>query len=111
MQLARLAGNRSPLRLALLAALALVPSVLVAQDAPGGGGSGTIERIRAAGKVTFGYYAEARPLSFRYNTGDADGYAVALCRLVAADLSKSLNVPGLATQFVAVEGNERIVGV
>jgi len=111
MQLARLAGNRSPLRLALLAALALVPSVLVAQDAPGGGGSGTIERIRAASKITFGYYAEARPLSFRNNTGDADGYAVALCRLVAADLSKSLNVPGLATQFVGVEGNERIAAV
>jgi len=113
MQLARLARNKSPLRFALIVALGLLPPAF-AQDtgsAASAGASSTIDRIRAAGKVTFGYYAEARPLSFRNNTGEADGYGVALCRLVAADLQKDLNVPTLSTQFVGVEGNERFAAI
>lgn len=113
MQLARLAGNKSPLRFALVVALGLAAPAF-AQDtgsAAPAGGSSTIERIRSAGKITLGYYAEARPLSFRNNTGDPDGYAVALCRLVAADLQKDLNVPNLATQFVGVEGSDRFAAV
>jgi polar amino acid transport system substrate-binding protein len=116
MQLTRLAGTKSPLPLAptaaLIVALGLVAPAF-AQDtaATPVGGSSTVERIRSAGKVTLGYYAEARPLSFRNNTGDADGYGPAICKLVVADLQKELNVPGLATQFVGVEGNDRFAAV
>jgi polar amino acid transport system substrate-binding protein len=97
----------------LVVALALVAPA-IAQDTGGtapASGSSTIERIRSAGKITLGYYAEARPLSFRNNTGDPDGYGVAICRLVVADLQKALNVPNLGTQFVGVEGNERFAAV
>lgn len=113
MQLARWEGSKLPIRLALFTAVALAPSMLFAQDAAttGGGGSSTLDRIRAAGKMTLGYYAEARPLAFRNNTGDADGYGVALCRLVAADVQAALKLPNLATQFVAVEGNDRFTAV
>lgn len=113
MQLARLAGNKSPLRFALIVALGLVPPAF-AQDtgaAAPAGGSSTVERIRSAGKITLGYYAEARPLSFRNNTGDPDGYGPAICKLVVADLQKGLNVPNLATQFVGVDGNDRFAAV
>jgi polar amino acid transport system substrate-binding protein len=114
MQLARLAGNKlsfAPTAL-LVVALGLVPSAF-AQDtgAAPAGASSTVERIRAAGKITLGYYAAARPLSFRNNTGDPDGYGPALCKLVVADLQKSLNVPNLATQFVGVEGDDRFAAV
>lgn len=119
MQLARLAGNK--LRFAqhlaataaLIAALALAPPAF-AQDtgtAAPAGASSTVERIRAAGKITLGYYAEARPLSFRNNTGDPDGYGPAVCKLVVADLQKDLNVPSLGTQFVNVDANERFAAV
>jgi polar amino acid transport system substrate-binding protein len=110
MQLARPAGNQ--LRLALVVALAFAAPAL-AQDttAPAPGASSTIERIRSAGKITLGYYAEARPLSFRGSTGDADGFGPAVCKLVVADLQKDLNVPGLATQFVGVDANERFTAV
>jgi len=119
MQLARLAGYK--LRLAhhvaptaaLIAALGIAAPAF-AQDtgaAPAAGGSSTVERIRSAGKITLGYYAEARPLSFRNNTGDPDGYGVALCKLVVADLQKTLNVPSLATQFVGVAGDDRFAAV
>jgi polar amino acid transport system substrate-binding protein len=110
MQLARPAGNQ--LRLALVVALAFAAPAL-AQDttAAAPGASSTIERIRSAGKITLGYYAEARPLSFRGSTGDADGFGPAVCKLVVADLQKDLNVPGLATQFVGVDANERFTAV
>ena len=112
MQTARLSRSKSPLRLALLVVLGLAAPAL-AQDTGTAVpmGSSTIERIRAAGKIVLGYYAEARPLSFRGKTGDADGYGVALCRLVVADLQKALDVPNLATQFVGVEGDERFAAV
>ena len=119
MQLARLAGNTlrsaqnaAPIA-ALIVALGFAPCAF-AQDtgaAAPAGGSSTVERIRSAGKITLGYYAEARPLSFRNNTGDPDGYAVAICKLVVADLQKELNVPNLGTQFVGVDGNERFAAV
>lgn len=97
---------------ALIVALGLVSPAL-AQDtgAAPAGGSSTVERIRSAGKITLGYYAEARPLSFRNNTGDPDGYGPAICKLVVADLQKALNVPNLATQFVGVGGEERFAAV
>ena len=116
MQLARLAGNKTPLAfaptVALIVAFGLVAPAF-AQDTGGAAAAGgsTADRIRAAGKITLGYYAEARPLSFRNNTGEADGYGVALCRLVVADLQKDLNVPNLATQFVSVDGNDRFAAV
>ncbi|HEY6893826.1 MAG TPA: transporter substrate-binding domain-containing protein, partial [Rhodanobacteraceae bacterium] len=112
MQLARLAGNKRPLRLALVVALGFAAPAL-AQEAPMAAptGASTIERIRAAGKIVLGYYAGARPLSFRGPTGDPDGYGVALCRLVVADLQKSLDVPNLATQIVGVEGNDRFAAI
>ena len=108
--------NTGPMRFALLVAIALAPQALYAQDAPNAAapsasGTSTLDRIRAAGKINFGYYAEARPLSFRGSTGDADGYAVAICRLVADDLKGALNVPSLSTQFIAVDGNDRFKAI
>ena len=108
-------GNTRPIRFAILAALALAAPALLAQDESGAAtsasGSGTLDRIRAAGKINFGYYAEAKPLSFRGNTGDADGYTVALCRLVADDLKAELKLPSLSTQFIAVDASDRFKAI
>jgi polar amino acid transport system substrate-binding protein len=108
-------GNTRPIRFAILAALALAAPALLAQDDASGAaatsGSSTLDRVRAAGKLNLGYYADARPLSFRGNTGDADGYAIALCRLVADDLKAELKLPSLSTQFIAVEGDDRFKAI
>ena len=93
----------------LLVAAAMAPSMSWAQtQAPA---SSTLERIRAAGKITLGYYANARPLSFKDESGKLDGYAIALCRQIAADVQSKLNLPNLATEFVAVDATERYSAV
>jgi polar amino acid transport system substrate-binding protein len=107
-------GITRPIRFAILTSFALAAPAPFAQVEGGvaaTGGSATLDRIRAAGKINFGYYAEARPLSFRGSTGDADGYAVALCRLVADDLKAELKLPSLSTQFVAVDASDRFSAI
>ncbi|WP_445146712.1 amino acid ABC transporter substrate-binding protein [Dyella sp. Tek66A03] len=93
----------------LLVAAAMAPSMLLAQTQ--GPASGTLERIRASGKITLGYYANARPLSFKDDSGKLDGYAITLCRQIAADVQSKLNLPNLATEFVAVDATERYSAV
>ena len=90
--------ERASLGLALFATALLAPSLSFAQS-----GSGTLDRVRASGKITFGYYPAARPLSYRSSSGEADGYAVALCRGIAAVVKKQLNLPNLSVQFVQVD--------
>ena len=106
MQIARLmATKKFTCPLILLIAAAMAPSMLFAQtQAPA---ASTLDRIRAAGKITLGYYANARPISFQDESGKVDGYAIALCRLIAADVQSKLGLSNLATDFVAVDATER----
>lgn len=106
------ARNMLPIKLALALAVALAPTAF-AQDAPQAAASAgsTLDKIRSANKLTLGYYAEARPLSFRNETGSPDGYGVALCKQIASDIQSELKLSNLETQFVAVDGNERFAAV
>ncbi len=106
MQIARLmASKKFTWPLMLLIAAAMAPSMLFAQTQAQA--ASTLDRIRASGKITLGYYANARPISFRDESGKVDGYAIALCRLIAADVQSKLGLPNLATEFVAVDATER----
>ncbi len=106
MQIARLmATKKFTWSLMLLIAAAMAPSMLCAQtQAPA---ASTLDRIRASGKITLGYYANARPLSFQDDSGKVDGYAIALCRLIAADVQSKLGLPSLDAVFVPVDATER----
>ncbi|MFL6593625.1 MAG: amino acid ABC transporter substrate-binding protein [Luteimonas sp.] len=88
------------LGLALFFAALSVAPVANAQSA-----SGTLERVRASGKITFGYYPAARPLSYRNSTGSADGYSVALCRGIGAVVKQQLGLSSLSVQFVPVDSD------
>ena len=57
--------------------------------------AGTLERIRKAGKVTFGYRVDARPFSYKDESGNPAGYSVALCMKVADAIKTELKVPTL----------------
>lgn len=62
--------------------------------------AGTLARIRQAGQVNFGYRAEARPFSYRDESGGAAGFAVAMCMEVADALKSELGLPALKVQWV-----------
>src|SRR3954454_10123075 len=92
--------KRTSLGLALLAAVLLAPSLATAQSA-----SGTLDRVRASGKITFGYFGAARPLSYRNAAGNADGYSVALCRGIGAVVKQQLGLSSLSVQFVPIDSD------
>ena len=67
----------------------------------------TVERIRETGKLTLGYRADGRPFSYQDSSGNADGYAVALCKDIAERLKSELGVADLAVEWVPVTGEDQ----
>lgn len=63
-------------------------------------GAGTLSRVRAQGKLVLGYYTDAQPMSYRDPSGNAAGYAVALCRQVADTVKTEIKAPQLAVEWV-----------
>lgn len=61
-----------------------------------------LDRIRASGKLTIGYRADAAPMSSRDASGNAAGYSIAVCRKVVDALKTQLAVPTLAVDWVTV---------
>ncbi len=64
--------------------------------------AGTLERVRAQGRLVLGYYPDAQPMSYRDPAGNPAGYAVTLCRQVADALKTELGAPRLAIEWVAL---------
>jgi len=73
--------------------------------------AGTLDRIRENGKLRLGFYTDARPFSYRDETGKAAGFTVALGESIAKDVKTALGLPGLAVEFVAVTRAERLDAV
>ena len=71
----------------------------------------TLDRIRETGSIKLGYLADARPFSFRNESGAAEGYAVALCQQVADQVKKGLALPGLTVEWVPVTLDDRLSDV
>ena len=69
--------------------------------------TGTLARIRQAGQVNFGYRVDARPFSYKDESGNAAGFAVAMCLEVADVLKSELGLPTLKVQWVPVTLEER----
>lgn len=71
----------------------------------------TLDRIRETGTIRLGYLADARPFTFRSESGAADGYAIALCKQVADRVGKELALPGLRVEWSAVAFENRLSDV
>jgi putrescine:ornithine antiporter len=71
------------------------PAVAAQPAAPG-----TLNRIRANGKLVLGYYTNAQPMSYRDPSGNAAGYAVTLCKKIAEDVKAELSMQMLAVEWV-----------
>jgi len=95
--------------LAKVAAMLLTAGLSLALSMPAA--AGTLDRVRSTGKLSLGYRADARPLSYRDESGTAVGYAVALCQKIADQLKADLKLPALKTEWVPVTLSDRFAAV
>lgn len=66
------------------------------------GSAATLDRLRESGKLTLGYRDDAKPFSYRDESGNADGYAVALCKAVADKIKSDQGLSSLTMELVPV---------
>jgi putrescine:ornithine antiporter len=71
----------------------------------------TLDRVRDTGKLRIGYRADARPFSYRDESGRPAGYAIALCEKVADAVKAEVGSTALANEYVAVASEERFRAV
>ncbi len=45
--------------------------------------AGTLDQIKQTNRLRIGYRSDARPLSYKDESGNAAGYSVALCQQIA----------------------------
>lgn len=72
---------------------------------------GTLDKISKSGEFVIGYRADSGPLSFENADGLPSGYAVDICRRVAAGVDAHFPDQDIATRFVRIPANERISAV
>jgi len=71
----------------------------------------TLDRIRETGKLTLGYRTDARPFSYMDASGNATGYAIALCEAVSNAIKTESGNASLAVQWVPVTVEDRFASV
>lgn len=98
--------KRAPIAAAVIAAAAAF-TVAHAQTPT----TGALARIADAGRVKLGYRVDARPFSYRGDSGDPTGYSVALCEKVAGAIKEHLRNPKLVTEWVPVTSSDRFEAV
>jgi len=87
--------------------LALAVLLLAAQAAA----AGTLDRVRSAGVFKIGYRADAEPFAYVDSIGEPAGYAVDLCREVAAATKQQLGLDTLKVDYVKVTAEDRFNAV
>jgi len=94
-----------------IACLAIAaPTGGVAQKS-GAAASATLTRIKQSGRIKLGYQPDARPFSYRDQSGNAAGFSVALCKKVADAVKEALGLPTLNVEWVAVGAADRFTAV
>ena len=78
---------------------------------PAAASADTIDRIRDSGKLTLGYRVDARPFSYMDASGNAAGYAIALCEAVSNAVKTESGNPSLAVEWVPVAFEDRFAAV
>lgn len=98
----RLSAGLAAAALILLAAVAGPPVAAQAQ---------TLERIRESGTFRIGYREDAAPFAYKDTLGEAVGYSVDLCRVVAAAAKEALGLAEIRIEYVPVTTENRFQAV
>jgi ABC-type amino acid transport substrate-binding protein len=67
----------------------------------------TLDRIRETGQIRLGYRLDTPPFSYRDNSGQTGGYAVALCQRIVDRLTAQAGLAGTKAEWVPVTAEER----
>lgn len=87
----------------------IVPASAFAQSTAATGP--TLTRIKQSGRIKFGYQSDARPFSYRDQSGNPAGFTVALCKTVAGAIKDQLALQTLNIEWVAVGPADRFTAV
>ncbi len=71
----------------------------------------TLEGVRESGVFKIGFREDAAPFSYKDALGEAAGYAVDLCRQVAADVKAELGLDSIEVTYVPVTAENRFAAV
>jgi putrescine:ornithine antiporter len=99
-------GLRAGLAACIVACVAAVSPALAQRSS-----AAALDRIRSAGRIKLGYRTDARPFSFRDESGNAAGYSVALCLKVVDAIKAELKVSTLSVEWVPVALADRFTAV
>jgi ABC-type amino acid transport substrate-binding protein len=75
------------------------------------GAAATLDRIRQDGTVRIAYRDDAPPFSLKGEGGAPAGYSVELCKAVAGDLKRQLNLAKLDVTYVQVTAADRFEAI
>jgi len=67
----------------------------------------TLAKIKSSGTINLGYRENSMPFSFVGEDKQPRGYSVDLCKVVADDVAKQLNLPKLDVRWVLVTAQNR----
>lgn len=67
----------------------------------------TIEKIRETQTLTFGFRADASPLSLADEAGNPAGYSPLICKDLASEIATALEITDLKVEFVPVDTTDR----
>ena len=73
--------------------------------------AGTLDRVRATGKLTLGYRLDAQPFSYRDASGPRTGYSVVLCQRIADQVKTDLGLPTMTVEWVEVSPADRFSAI
>jgi ABC-type amino acid transport substrate-binding protein len=94
-----------------ISALVAAVLLLAGLDASAHNVEGTLDKIAASGEFVIGYRADSSPLAYENADGVPSGYAVDICRRVAASVNAHFPDKNIETKFVKISADERISAV
>ncbi len=86
-----------------VAVAALLPALAQAEEA-----DTALARIQQNKAVTIGFRESAAPFSFLDESKAASGYSIEICKRIAQEIGRKLNIPSIETKYVPVTPQTRI---